>query len=206
MNTIFKGLRPLDYLLAALATAAGVFMMYENIAGHEHGLPHPQSTTTAALLPFFLLVTVPILWRRRDILAVTGVTAVAVALHVVLFGWETRCGVVLPLSGALAYAVGRYAVGRREHLLSLSVILLLRVLTIARDSSIDTLLSALPLAVAGGAICYGIGRFVQVRVNKKAITPVSEEQPAAATVAARTSAWGGTRYSDERGTSRHQNR
>ena len=183
MPAIFKGIRPLDYVLAALATGAGAVLMDENIAGHEHGLPHPQSTTTAAMLPLFLAVTVPILWRRRNILAVVGVTTVALVLHVVLFGWNTRCGVVLPLSGALAYAVARFAAGRREHLIALTGILLLQVVTIARDASIDTLLSALPLAVAGGAICYGVGRFVQVKVNKKATTKASEEQPAAAVAA-----------------------
>jgi hypothetical protein len=184
MNAIFKGIRPLDYVLAALATAAGAFLMYENIAAHSRGLPHPQSTTTAAMLPFFLAVTVPILWRRRNILAVVGVTTVALAVHVVLFGWNTRCGVVLPLSFALAYAVARFAAGRREHLIALTGILLLQVVTIARDASIDTLLSALPLAVAGGAICYGIGRLVQVRVSRKATKDASQEQPATATVAA----------------------
>lgn len=180
MNAIFKGLRPLDYVLAAVATVAGVFMMYEDIAGHEHNLPHAQSTTTAAMLPFFLLVTVPILWRRRSVLAVSAVTAVAVALHVVLFGWETRCGIVLPLSGALAYAVGRFAAGRREHLLALAVILLLQVVTLARDASISTVLSALPIAVVGAGLLYGIGLFVQSRVSKKQSAAV--EQSAAETV------------------------
>jgi hypothetical protein len=184
MNAIFKGIRPLDYVLAALATGAGVFLMLENITAHEHGLAHPQSTTTAAMLPIFLAVTLPILWRRRNILAVVGVTTVALAVHVVLFGWNTRCGVVLPLSFALAYAVARFAVGRRDHLIGLVGILLLQIVTIARDSSIDTLLSALPLAVAGGAIFYGIGRFVQVKVNKKASQAVREEQPTATAVAA----------------------
>ena len=179
MNAIFKGLRPLDYVMAALATAAGVVMMYLDMTAGEHGLPHPQSTTTAAMLPVFLAVTVPILWRRRNILAVVAVTTAATAVHVLLFGWNTRCGVVLPLSFALAYAVARFAVGRRDHLIGLAGILLLQVVTIARDASIDTLLSALPLAVAGGAIFYGIGRFVQVMVNKKATRKVSEEQPAA---------------------------
>jgi len=178
MNAIFKGIRPLDYVLAALATAAGVLMMYLDISGSEHGLPHPQSTTTAAMLPVFLLVTVPILWRRRNILAVTAVTTAALALHVLLFGWNTRCGVVLPLSAALAYAVGRFAVGRREHLLGLAIILLLQVVTLARDASIDTVLSALPIGVVGGALFYGIGRFVQVKVSKKE----REEQPAAEAV------------------------
>jgi hypothetical protein len=183
MNGIFKGLRPLDYVLAALATAAGVFMMYLDMTAGDHGLAHPQSTTTAAMLPVFLAVTVPILWRRRNILAVVGVTTVALAVHVVLFGWNTRCGVVLPLSFALAYAVARFAVGRRDHLIGLAGILLLQVVTIARDASIDALLSALPLAVAGGAIFYGIGRFVQVMVNKKANRKVSQEEPAAAVAA-----------------------
>jgi len=43
---------------------------------------------------------------------------------------------------------------------------------------------AMPIAVAGAAIFYGIGRFVQVKVNKKASQPVREEQPAATAVAA----------------------
>jgi hypothetical protein len=183
MNAIFKGVRPLDYVLAALATGSGIYLMLQNITAHEHGLPHPQSTTTAAMLPLFLAVTLPILWRRRNILAVVGVTTVALAVHVVLFGWNTRCGVVLPLSFALAYAVARFAAGRRDHLIGLVGILLLQIVTIARDSSIDTLLSALPLAIAGGAIFYGIGQFVQVRVNKKASKAVREEQPATAVAA-----------------------
>src|ERR1700761_5035996 len=180
MNAIFKGLRPLDYALAALATAGGIFMMYENLAGSESGLAHPQSTTTAAMLPFFLLVTVPILCRRRHILAVSAITTVALALHVVLFGWETRCGVILPLSGALAYAVGRFAAGRRQHLLGLAVILLLQVVTLARDSSIDTIMSALPIAVIGAGLLYGVGLFVQSRVSKK--QSAAAEQSAAETV------------------------
>ncbi len=167
MNAIFKGLRPLDWALAALATAAGVLLMYMNIAARAHGLPHPQSTTTAAMLPVFLAVTVPILWRRRNILAVVAATAGAGTVHVVLFGWNTRCGAVLPLSFALAYAVARFAVGRWQHLLALALIVALQLVTIAQDSSISTVLGALPLAIGGGALFYGAGRLVQAWVNKK---------------------------------------
>ena len=182
MNAIFKGIRPLDYVLAALATGSGVYLMYENMTTNGHGLAHPLSTSTWAMLPVFLAVTVPILWRRRNILAVVGVTTVALAVHVALFGWITRCGVVLPLSFALAYAVARFAAGRRDNLIGLAGILLLLVVTLVRDSS-ATFLGAMPIAVAGGAIFYGIGLFVQVRVTKKARKQVTEEQPADATVA-----------------------
>ena len=183
MNAIFKGLRPLDYALAALATAAGVLMMYLDITARAHGLPHPQSTTTAAMLPVFLAVTVPALWRRRNILAVTGITAVAAAVHVALFGWNTRCGVVIPLSFALSYAVARFAVGWRRHLLALALILVLLVVTLARDASISTMTGALPIAIPGCALFYGTGRLVQARVNRKQPAAV-----AAAAVSAGTSA------------------
>src|SRR4051812_2635038 len=101
-----KNLRPLDYVLAALMTVAGAYLMWENInLGDDAGLAPPASTTTWWMLPAFVLVTVPILWRRRNILAVIAVTTVVTAAHVLAFGWITRCGVVLPLSFALAYAV-----------------------------------------------------------------------------------------------------
>ena len=185
MNAIFKGIRPLDYVLAALFTGGGVYLMHENMTytGHGQGLVHPLSTTTAAMLPVFLAVTVPILWRRRNILAVVGVTTLALAVHVVLFGWLTRCGVVLPLSFALAYAVARFATGRRDHLIGLAGILLFQVVTLTRDSS-ASLLGALPICLVGGALFYGVGRLVQARVNKKASAQASEQQPAPDAVAA----------------------
>src|SRR5215207_7615449 len=117
MNGILKGVRPLDYVLAAVLTVAGAYLMYENIAADASDLPHPLSSTSWAMLPAFLLVTVPILWRRRHILAVIGITTVAAAAHVLAFGWVTRCGVALPLSFALAYAVARFGGARRNHLI-----------------------------------------------------------------------------------------
>jgi hypothetical protein len=182
MNAILKGIRPLDYVLAGLMTAAGVYLMYQNtIAAYGHGLPHPQSTTTAAMLPVFVAVTLPILWRRRNILAVIGVTAAATAAHVVLFGWNTRCGVELPLTFALAYAVGRFAGAGTNHMIGLATIVVVQVLVIARDASIDTIISAIPVALPGAALFYSIGLFVQNRATKKqfaAVAPVIERAAA----------------------------
>lgn len=183
MNGIFKGVRPLDYVLAGLMTAAGVFLMYQNTAAaYGDGLPHPQSTTVWVMVPAFVLVTLPILWRRRNILAVIGVTGLAAAIHVIMFGWNTRCGVALPLTFALAYAVGRFAGARTNHLIGLAGIVVMQVLVIARDSSIDTILSAVPVALPGAALFYGIGVFVQNRVTKKQ-RRVAERQPAAVAAA-----------------------
>jgi hypothetical protein len=162
-----RTIRPLDYLLAAALTAAGVLLMAENIsAGDDPSLIHPPSTTSWVIVPVFLLVTLPILGRRANIAAVAGGTAAAVAVHVLAFGWLTRCGVVLPLAVALAYATARFARTRREHLLSLAAIVVLLVVTLVRDSSAD-LAGGLPIALGGVALFYGAGLLVQNRVSKR---------------------------------------
>jgi hypothetical protein len=168
MNGILKGIRPLDYVLAGLMTAAGAFLMYENIgAGPGADLPHPVSTTSWLIVPTFLIVTVPILWRRRNVLAVVGVTAAATAAHVLAFDWLTRCGVLVPLTVALAYAVARFAGSWRNHVIGLAGIVVAQWVMLVRDSSIDSAVGTLPLVLALAALFYGIGLFVQNRASKK---------------------------------------
>lgn len=177
MNRIFKGVQTLDYVLAGLMTAAGAFLMYANITAAEGGLAHHLSTRSWSMLPTFALVTLPILWRRRNILAVVGITAAATAVHVLAFGWITRCGVELPLSFALAYAVGRFAGAARNHVIGLSGIVVAQLVMLARDASTGGIVSALPLAIPIAALFYGIGLFVQNQVTKKqsaASAPVIE--------------------------------
>jgi hypothetical protein len=177
MNEILRGVRFLDYVLAGLMTAAGVLLMSMNITANEEGLPHALSSTSWAMVPAFVLVTLPILWRRRNILAVIGVSAVATGAHVLAFGWVTRCGVELPLSFALAYAVARFAGGWKNHVIGLSGIAVLQLVMLVRDASIDTVASALPLAVPIAALFYGVGLVVQNRVSRKqpaAVTPATE--------------------------------
>jgi hypothetical protein len=172
-----RTIRPLDYLLAALMSAAGVFLMWENItAGDDPSLIHPPSTTSWLIVPAFLLVTLPIVARRSNVAAVAGITAAAAAVHVLAFGWLTRCGVVLPLAFALAYAVARFAPTLRQHVLGLAAIVVLLVVTLLRDSSAD-LAGAMPIALAGVALFYGGGLLVQNRVSKRqeqAVLPAAE--------------------------------
>jgi hypothetical protein len=176
MNAILKGVRPLDYVLAALMTVAGVYLMYENIAAapDDPSLAHPLSTNSWLILPAFLLVTLPILWRRRNVLAVLAVTVVTTAAHVLAFGWLTRCGVALPLSVALAYAVARFAGSRRDHLIGLAGVVILQLVVLFRDSSTGGLPSGLEIALPAAALFYGIGLYVQNRVTRNATAPVAE--------------------------------
>ncbi|GAA4457820.1 hypothetical protein [Phytohabitans houttuyneae] len=180
MNATLKGIRPIDYVLAGLLTAAGALLMYGYIAWDGTDLPHPPSSSSWAALPAFVLVTLPVLWRRRHVLAVIGVSAAATAAHVLAFGWVTRCGVVLPLSFALAYSVARFARGWKQHVAGLAGIGAMQLVMLVRDASIDTVAGALPLAIPLAALFYGAGLVVQNRVSKK--------QPAALTPAAHPAA------------------
>lgn len=166
MRTL-QGVRPTDHLLAALFSVAGVVIMYFNITnGDDPTLRHPAATTSWLIVPAFLLVTVPILMRRRNIAAVVAVTAAAVVLHVLVFGWLTRCGVVLPLAAALAYAVARFASARRDHVLGLAGIVIMEGVMLWRDSSAG-IPDAWPVAIAPVVLFYGTGLLVQNRTSRK---------------------------------------
>lgn len=184
MNGILKGVRPLDYVLAGLMTVLGAVLMWENITSPDDAdLAHPVSTHSWAILPVFLLVTLPILWRRRHILAVIGFTIAASAVHLLAFDWLTRCGVTLPLSFALAYAVARFAGTMRNQLIGVAGIVVLQVVVLIHDSSIGAVGDGLVFALPGAALFYGIGLLVQNRVTRKqqqpaAVAPVAERAAA----------------------------
>lgn len=180
MNDIFRGIRPLDYVLAGIMTAAGVVLMIMNVGATEADLPHALSTTSWAMVPAFLLVTLPVLWRRRNILTVVGVTALTTFAHVLAFGWVTRCGVVIPLAFALAYAVARFAGALRNQLLGLAGVVVVLLVMLVRDASIDTVASALPVALPGVALFYGLGVLVQNRVTKRSASLAPVHQRTAA--------------------------
>jgi hypothetical protein len=184
MNGILKGVRPADYVLAGLMTVLGAFLMWENITSPDDAdLAHPVSTHSWVILPVFLLVTLPILWRRRHILAVIGFTIAASAVHLLAFDWLTRCGATLPLSFALAYAVARFAGTMRNQLIGVAGIVVLQVVVLIHDSSIGQLGDGLVIALPGAALFYGIGLLVQNRVTRKqqqpaAVAPVAERAAA----------------------------
>lgn len=165
---IIKGIRPLDYVLTAVMVALAAAIGLENVnAGADADLAHSLDSQSALMIPVFVLAALPILWRRRGILAAIGVSFVVVAASVPAFGWVTRCGFALPLSIAMAYAVARFAGSKQNHLIGLVGIFALQLVTLMKDSSTGGL-GALALSVPVAAVFYGIGFMVQTRAEKNA--------------------------------------
>ncbi len=159
MNSILRGVRPLDYLLAAGLTALGVVLMLANINGSNDGTR--VDSTSWAMIPVFAAATVPILWRRANLWAVLGVTAAALVVHDVAFGWVVRCGAGLPLAFALAYAVGRLMTDRKQSYSALAVVLGIQFLVLLHDSAAG--LGIIPFTALISAAFWGVGLYVAKR-------------------------------------------
>jgi hypothetical protein len=166
---IFKGIRPLDYALAAVMVTLAVLIGLENVYETAE-VAHPLDSNSALMVPVFALAALPILWRRRNILAVIGVSLAITAASLPMFGWVTRCGWALPLSMAMAYAVARFAGSRQNQVVGLVGVLALQFVTFVWDATTDGL-GALALAVPLAGISYVIGWFVQSRAEKSAAGP-----------------------------------
>lgn len=173
-GSIVRGVRPVDWVLAGALTALGFWLMVENVLFSDDAVAanitagsmvHEMSTHSWALVPVFVLATVPILWWRRNVLAVIAIALAVMVVHDLAFGWVTRCGAGLPLVFVLAY-LGAYALDRRRAWISLGLVSLLAAAVLAKDSTtgIDPILLALPVLL----VIFAIGRAVRHRTAMSA--------------------------------------
>jgi signal transduction histidine kinase len=169
MSEVFRGIKIGDWFLAGALTALGALLMYFDIntadaevtrSIADGSMAHPVDSHSLWMIPVFLGATVPVLWWRRSVLAVTGVALGFMVLHDLLFGWVTRCGAGLPLAFVLVF-LGALAYRRAEAWLvcGLCVLLTAAVLVIDATTGPDALALALPVVV----IVFGIGRAARHR-------------------------------------------
>jgi hypothetical protein len=176
MNDILRGIRPLDYVLTTLLVALAALIGFANVnAGADADFAHALDSHSALMIPVFVVAALPILWRRRNILAAIGFSFLVIAASIPMFGWVTRCGWALPLSFAMAYAVARFAGNKQNHLVGLGAILALQIVTLVKDASTDGL-GPLVLAVPIAALFYGLGYAVESRSQKQPRTPTVDVQ------------------------------
>ena len=172
MDDIFAGVRKGDVVLASLLTALGVLLMVGNIYGNDGTRIDSRSWL---MVPVFAAATVPILWRRRSMVAVLAVTAAALAVHVLAFGWVVRCGAGLPLALALAYGVGRLTRGAWSWG-GLVGTLAIQFLVLVRDSAAG--LDIIPVTAAAGVACWGVGALLARRAEQPAAADAAVPSPA----------------------------
>src|SRR3954452_25616114 len=102
-----------DVVITVLLTALGVALMVENVSDPPPRPPDEQAAVHigsllpyAAALPLFLLVTVPLLWRRAAPLAALAAAFAGLLVNDLLVGTEViRCGVLLPVGFLFAFSI-----------------------------------------------------------------------------------------------------
>lgn len=144
----------------------GIALVAAVLAGIYMAIQVPDDTVEAtwAAVPFFVLCAVPLLWRRiSPLMASVGVLA-ATGLHVALFQDNVvRCGIVLPITLLLAFAVGA-RLDMRSSLAGLAVLLGIAALVCATDHPTGADIQAFygfigPILVA----VWGVGLLVRSR-------------------------------------------
>jgi signal transduction histidine kinase len=169
MSGAFRGIKAGDWVLAGVLTALGVLLMVFDVqatdaqvarAIADGSMVHAQSSHSLWMIPVFAAATVPVLWWRRSVLAVTGVAIVVMALHDVLFGWVTRCGAGLPLALVLTF-LGALAYERAKAWLAAGLSALLAFAVVVVDATTGPNVIGLVLPVL--LIIFGIGWAVRRR-------------------------------------------
>lgn len=166
---VFRGIRPVDWLLAGALTALGIWLMVEDVLFQdEHAasaiadgtMVHQMTSHSWVMVPVFALASIPVLWWRCSVIAVTGIALTVMVLHDLLFGWVTRCGAGLPLAFVLAY-LGAVALDRKHAwiMLGLTTLLTAAVLVVDSTTGFEPFVLAFPIVL----IVFGIGRAVRHR-------------------------------------------
>ena len=107
-----------DIAIATVLSLLGLLLMYLNVVDppdeEDLGMVRWGGVLPVGLaLPLFLLVTVPLLWRRAAPLAAVAASFAGLIVNEVLIGTDLiRCGVVLPTACFFAFTTGSQLAGR----------------------------------------------------------------------------------------------
>lgn len=151
MTSTREGIGKWDVAIAVLFSLLGLLLMYGNVSDEE-------VEASALAIPLFLLVTVPLLWRRAAPIGAVAAALAGLVAHDLLFGVEViRCGVVLPMAFVFAFTAGAQLEGREAAIgLALSLGLIV--------AEGITFLGAFAVVIAAvTAALWAIGRIVRSR-------------------------------------------
>lgn len=156
-----------DVAIAGVLSLLGVLLMSINVVDpadpsdpDQRAAIHVGNLLPYELaIPLFLLVTVPLLWRRAAPLAAVGAAFAGVIVNEALLGTElVRCGVLLPTAFVFAFTTGALLEGRSARI-GLALVAAFGVGVAVTELGLDV---AVVVGVLITAI-WGIGRVVRSR-------------------------------------------
>lgn len=158
-----------DVVIATVLSILGVLLMYENVRRITDSIPptaeEESFITYSGILPvelgipLFLLVTVPLLWRRVAPVTAVGLAFAGIVVNELLIGTDfLRCGVVVPTAFVFAFTAGAQLDAREARIgLVLALGLMAVDIVVTFGGSMTAVFGAMTLA------SWGIGRIVRSR-------------------------------------------
>ena len=158
-----------DVVIATVLSILGVLLMYENVRRITDSIPptaeEESFITYGGILPvelgipLFLLVTVPLLWRRVALVAAVGLAFAGIVVNELLIGTDfLRCGVVVPTAFVFAFTAGAQLDAREARIgLVLALGLMAVDVVVTFGGLMTAVFGAMTLA------SWGIGRIVRSR-------------------------------------------
>ena len=170
MKASLSGVGKRDIVIASILSVLGLLLMYMNVQ-EQNADPAEFKRQTAVYfgglvpvefaIPLFLLVTVPLLWRRVAPLAAVGASLAGLAVNQLLVGTDLiRCGVVLPTAFVFAFTTAAQLKGRAARYglgLSLGLVVL--------DGAVEFGPGVTAVMAAVAVAMWGIGRVVRSRAR-----------------------------------------
>jgi signal transduction histidine kinase len=166
MTTAGERIGARDVVYAAMISALGLALMILNVADHDENMRNPDQQAAIhvgnllpypAIIPLFLLVTVPLLWRRAALERALAASCAGLLLNFALTGTEVlRCGAVLLVAFSFAFRAGTQS---SRLGLALSVGLAFVDLITELDPASAIVLTGVTIAM------WGIGRIVGARTR-----------------------------------------
>lgn len=159
-----------DIVIAGVLSILGLLLMYDNVRRLTDGIPPTAEETSAVMyggivpvelaIPLFLLVTVPLLWRRVAPVTAVGIALAGLVVNELLIGTELlRCGVVLPTAFLFAFTAGAQLHGRDARIgLGLALLLTTVDILVTFGGAMTALFGAMTLAFWGVGCVVGSRR------------------------------------------------
>jgi len=157
-----------DIVIACALSLLGLLLMYGNVHDHQADAASFKKNTAIYFgglvpvefaIPLFLLVTVPLLWRRVAPIPAVGAAFAGLVVNELLVGTDLiRCGVVFPTAFVFAFTTAAQLDGRKARYglwLSLGLILV--------DGAVEFGPAVTAVMAAVGAAMWAIGRIVRSR-------------------------------------------
>jgi signal transduction histidine kinase len=152
MSRTGESIGRLDIAIAVALSALGLLLMYGNATDAD-------VDASWLALPVFLGVTIPVLWRRAAPLQAMAAVAVAVVVHIALFGSVVRCGVVFPVVGVLVFTIA----ARFERTTALWALAGALAIIFAMGAADETGFGVVSLLVPLTLVAFGLGRVAHAR-------------------------------------------